>query len=141
MRYIRRMFRLMQSKSKRVQRDSRCITGFSRGWSKTFLQAKRFRILPARYFSPFYIAPQTLLLMKSRTKIPFHLKVRRTRTNGEGEVIGKWILRKAFENLLPTEIIRRKKEETDSYLVEQANYPRLFLQECLMMGSNKYQRR
>jgi len=79
--------------------------------------------------------------MKSRTKIPFELKVRKTKTNGEGEVIGKWILRKAFENLLPTEIIRRKKEETDSYLVEQANYPRLFLQECLMLGSNKYQRR
>ena len=94
------------------------------------MQAKRFRILPARYFSPFYIAPQTLLLMKSRTKIPFHLKVRRT--NGEGEVIGKWVLWKAFEDLLPTEIIWRRKEETDSYLVEQINYHRLFLQECLM---------
>jgi len=51
--------------------------------------------------------------MKSRTKIPFELKVRKTKTNGEGEVIGKWILRKAFENLLPTEIIRRKKDKIE----------------------------
>ncbi len=47
------------------------------------------------------------------SKIPFHLKVRKTKTNGEEEVIGKWILRKAFENLLPGEIIWRRKEETD----------------------------
>ncbi|MEA1944865.1 MAG: asparagine synthase-related protein [Euryarchaeota archaeon] len=45
------------------------------------------------------------------SKIPFHLKVHKT--NGEGEVIGKWILRKAFENLLPGEIIWRRKEATD----------------------------
>jgi asparagine synthase (glutamine-hydrolysing) len=45
------------------------------------------------------------------SKIPFELKVRKT--NGEEEVIGKWILRKAFENLLPPEIIWRRKEETD----------------------------
>jgi asparagine synthase (glutamine-hydrolysing) len=45
------------------------------------------------------------------SKIPFELKVRKT--NVEGEVIGKWILRKAFENLLPGEIIWRRKEETD----------------------------
>jgi asparagine synthase (glutamine-hydrolysing) len=51
--------------------------------------------------------------MKSRTKIPFHLKVRKTKTNGEEEITGKWILRKAFENLLPGEIIWRRKEETD----------------------------
>jgi asparagine synthase (glutamine-hydrolysing) len=43
------------------------------------------------------------------SKIPFELKVRKT----NGEVIGKWILRKAFENLLPPEIIWRRKEETD----------------------------
>jgi len=49
------------------------------------------------------------------SKIPFHFKVRKTKTNGEeeGEVIGKWILRKAFEKLLPGEIIWRRKEETD----------------------------
>jgi len=47
------------------------------------------------------------------SKIPFALKVRKTKTNGEEEVIGKWILRKAFENLLPTEIIWRRKEATD----------------------------
>lgn len=47
------------------------------------------------------------------SKIPFELKVRKAKTNGEEEVIGKWILRKAFENLLPTEIIWRRKEETD----------------------------
>ena len=40
-------------------------------------------------------------------------KVRKTKTNGEEEVIGKWILRKAFENIPPTEIIWRRKEETD----------------------------
>ena len=37
----------------------------------------------------------------------------KTKTNGEEEVIGKWILRKAFENIPPTEIIWRRKEETD----------------------------
>ena len=47
------------------------------------------------------------------SKMPFHLKVRKTKINGEEEIIGKWILRKAFENLLPTEIIWRRKEETD----------------------------
>jgi asparagine synthase (glutamine-hydrolysing) len=43
------------------------------------------------------------------SKIPFEFKVRKT----NGEVIGKWILRKAFENLLPSEIIWRRKDETD----------------------------
>jgi len=47
------------------------------------------------------------------SKIPFELKVRKTKTNGEEGIIGKWILRKAFENLLPGEIIWRRKEETD----------------------------
>jgi asparagine synthase (glutamine-hydrolysing) len=47
------------------------------------------------------------------SKIPFHFKVRKTNGEGKGEIIGKWILRKAFENLLPTEIIWRRKEETD----------------------------
>jgi asparagine synthase (glutamine-hydrolysing) len=50
-------------------------------------------------------------IIEFASKIPFELKVRKT--NGEGEVIGKWILRKAFENLLPPEIIWRRKEETD----------------------------
>jgi asparagine synthase (glutamine-hydrolysing) len=48
-------------------------------------------------------------IIEFASKIPFELKVRKT----NGEVIGKWILRKAFENLLPTEIIWRRKEETD----------------------------
>ena len=52
-------------------------------------------------------------IIEFASKIPFHLKVRKAKTNGEEEVIGKWILRKAFENLLPTEIIWRRKEETD----------------------------
>ena len=47
------------------------------------------------------------------SKIPFELKVRKAKTNGEEEVIGKWILRKAFEKFLPGEIIWRRKEETD----------------------------
>ena len=47
------------------------------------------------------------------SKIPFELKVRKAKTNGEEEVIGKWILRKAFEKFLPTEIVWRRKEETD----------------------------
>jgi asparagine synthase (glutamine-hydrolysing) len=46
-------------------------------------------------------------------KIPFELKVRKAKTNGKEEIIGKWILRKAFEKSLPTEIIWRRKEETD----------------------------
>jgi asparagine synthase (glutamine-hydrolysing) len=45
--------------------------------------------------------------------IPFELKVHKAKTNGKEELIGKWILRKAFEKLLPTEIIWRMKEETD----------------------------
>ncbi|MEA2033149.1 MAG: asparagine synthase C-terminal domain-containing protein [Euryarchaeota archaeon] len=52
-------------------------------------------------------------IIEFASKIPFDLKVRKTKTNGEGEVIGKWILRKALENLLPTEIVWRRKEETD----------------------------
>ena len=54
-------------------------------------------------------------IIEFASKIPFELKVRKTKTkiNGEEEVIGKWILRKAFENLLPGEIIWRRKEETD----------------------------
>ena len=52
-------------------------------------------------------------IVEFASKIPFELKVRKAKTNGEEEVIGKWILRKAFENLLPTEIIWRRKEETD----------------------------
>jgi asparagine synthase (glutamine-hydrolysing) len=52
-------------------------------------------------------------IIEFASKIPFELKVRKTKTNGEEEVIGKWILRKAFENLLPTEIVWRRKEETD----------------------------
>ena len=47
------------------------------------------------------------------SKIPFELKVRKAKTNGKEEIIGKWILRKAFEKSLPTEIIWRRKEETD----------------------------
>jgi len=47
------------------------------------------------------------------SKIPFELKVRKAKTNGKEEIIGKWILRKAFEKFLPTEIIWRRKEETD----------------------------
>lgn len=52
-------------------------------------------------------------IIEFASKIPFVLKVRKAKTNGEEEVIGKWILRKAFENLLPGEIIWRRKEETD----------------------------
>ena len=52
-------------------------------------------------------------IIEFASKIPFELKVRKTKTNGEEEIIGKWILRKAFENLLPTEIVWRRKEETD----------------------------
>jgi len=52
-------------------------------------------------------------IIEFASKIPFELKVHKTKTNGEEEVIGKWILRKAFENLLPGEIIWRRKEETD----------------------------
>jgi len=52
-------------------------------------------------------------IIEFASKIPFELKVRKAKTNGEEEVIGKWILRKAFENLLPDEIIWRRKEETD----------------------------
>jgi len=54
-------------------------------------------------------------IIEFASKIPFELKVRKAKTNGEeeGEVIGKWILRKAFEKFLPTEIIWRRKEETD----------------------------
>jgi len=52
-------------------------------------------------------------IIEFASKIPFELKVRKTKTNGEEEVIGKWILRKAFENLLPGEIVWRRKEETD----------------------------
>jgi asparagine synthase (glutamine-hydrolysing) len=47
------------------------------------------------------------------SKIPFELKVHKAKTNGKEEIIGKWILRKAFEKSLPTEIIWRRKEETD----------------------------
>ncbi len=47
------------------------------------------------------------------SKIPFELKVCKAKTNGKEEIIGKWILRKAFEKFLPTEIIWRRKEETD----------------------------
>lgn len=52
-------------------------------------------------------------IIEFASKIPFELKVRKTKTNGEEEYIGKWILRKAFEKLLPSEIIWRRKEETD----------------------------
>nr|QNO50908.1 NH(3)-dependent NAD(+) synthetase [Methanosarcinales archaeon ANME-1 ERB6] len=52
-------------------------------------------------------------IIEFASKIPFVLKVRKAKTNGEGEVIGKWILRKAFEKFLPDEIIWRRKEETD----------------------------
>ncbi len=52
-------------------------------------------------------------IIEFASKIPFELKVRKAKINGEEEVIGKWILRKAFENLLPSEIIWRRKEETD----------------------------
>jgi len=52
-------------------------------------------------------------IIEFASKIPFELKVRKTKTNGEEEVIGKWILRKAFEKFLPGEIIWRRKEETD----------------------------
>ena len=43
-------------------------------------------------------------------RIPAHLKLRRGR---DGAVMEKWILRKAFEGLLPAEIVWRTKEQFD----------------------------
>lgn len=43
-------------------------------------------------------------------RIPSHLKIRQLRN---GTHVEKWILRKAFEDLLPSEIVWRKKEQFD----------------------------
>jgi asparagine synthase (glutamine-hydrolysing) len=40
-------------------------------------------------------------------RIPMHLKLKKL----NGDIIGKWILRKAFEELLPTEIVWRRKDK------------------------------